>query len=278
MRRFLTCLLALCALALGAQSPTASVDVAKAQAEYDRLKALVDAGALPRKALDDAEDTLAEARDQGVLHQLLYGRLSLDELTEQQSREMVDASVRRVERKQRRLEAAKKRVELGVAPITSLTPVLEELDASRRVHELALSRARLFEELVSIVHAEELAIEQSEDAAPSGPQPALERFQGIGAFSTAQWKSVLLAYEQEFRKPLPVSAQGETALHRSLGFDHRGRIDVAVAPDSREGLWLRKYLEAIGISYLAFRHAVPGQATAAHIHVGPPSQRIRRAD
>ena len=37
------------------------------------------------------------------------------------------------------------------------------------------------------------------------------------------------AYEEHFGKPLPISAMGETAVHRALGFDHRGRVDVAPA-------------------------------------------------
>jgi hypothetical protein len=63
-----------------------------------------------------------------------------------------------------------------------------------------------------------------------------------------------------------------------MGFDHRGRVDVALKPDSREGQWLRKYLQARDIPYLAFRSAIRGVATNAHIHIGPPSNRIRRAD
>jgi len=75
-----------------------------------------------------------------------------------------------------------------------------------------------------------------------------------------------------------VSARGETAVHRALGFDHRGRLDVAVSPDSSEGKWLREYLAANSIPFFAFRAAVAGKATAPHIHVGPESTRIRFAD
>ena len=77
---------------------------------------------------------------------------------------------------------------------------------------------------------------------------------------------------------MPISARGETALHRSLGFDHRGRIDVALNPDQREGVWLRTWLQRSKIPYYAFRAAVRGKATAPHIHLGPPSTRLRLAD
>lgn len=273
MRRFLTLALLVAGLDSVRAQPARG---AGADAELQRIRELVEAGALPRKALQDAEDAREEARDREVLRALLYGRLDVNELTEQQAREMVEAADRRLERHQRRLEAAKKRVELGVAPITSLTPFLEDLDAARRVRELALARARLLEELVSMVRAED----QPETAdSPSAERPShLERFDGVGSFSVAQFNSISAAFEKTFGKPLPVSAKGETALHRSWGLDHRGRVDVAVEPDSREGAWLRRYLEALSIPYLAFREARRGQATAAHIHIGPPSSRIRRAD
>jgi hypothetical protein len=55
-------------------------------------------------------------------------------------------------------------------------------------------------------------------------------------------------------------------------------VDVALLPDSPEGEWLRQYLEANEIPYYAFRNFVPGKATGAHIHMGPPSNRILKTD
>ena len=106
----------------------------------------------------------------------------------------------------------------------------------------------------------------------------MERFDGGGSFTHNDFKTVLLAFEKQFKKPLPVSAQGDTALHRALGFDHRDRVDVALFPDSAEGEWLRQCLEANDIPYYAFRNFVPGKATGAHIHMGPPSNRILKSD
>jgi len=64
-----------------------------------------------------------------------------------------------------------------------------------------------------------------------------------------------------------VSAMGETAVHRALGFDHRGRVDVAVNPDQPEGVWLREFLTENRIPYFAFRQAVPGKGHwSAHTH------------
>jgi hypothetical protein len=58
-----------------------------------------------------------------------------------------------------------------------------------------------------------------------------------------------------------------------LHFDHRNAIDVALHPDSKEGRSLLEYLRQAGIPFIAFRNAVPGAATGAHIHIGKPSPR-----
>jgi hypothetical protein len=70
-----------------------------------------------------------------------------------------------------------------------------------------------------------------------------------------------------------VSALGQTAVHNRLGFDHRNAADVAVHPDSPEGRALLDHLRALGVPFLAFRGAVAGASTGAHVHVGAPSPR-----
>ena len=54
-------------------------------------------------------------------------------------------------------------------------------------------------------------------------------------------------------------------------------LDVAVHPDTAEGRALMAYLRAASISFIAFRSAVPGAATGAHIHIGPASHRVAHA-
>ena len=81
-------------------------------------------------------------------------------------------------------------------------------------------------------------------------------------------------FSARFGRALPISAFGQTAAHDRIGFDHRQAIDVAVHPDSPEGLGLLDYLRSIGIPFIAFRRAVAGEATGAHIHIGQPSRRI----
>ena len=83
-----------------------------------------------------------------------------------------------------------------------------------------------------------------------------------------------VAFREHFGKPMPVSAMGETAVHRAMGFDHRGRVDVALHPDQPEGVWLLQYLTDNHIPFFAFRQAVKGKATGAHIHIGPMSTKL----
>jgi hypothetical protein len=82
-------------------------------------------------------------------------------------------------------------------------------------------------------------------------------------------------FTTRFGRQLPLSAYGQTAVHNRLGWDHSNSVDVPVHPDSAEGQAILAYLRGAGIPFLAFRSAVPGKATGAHIHIGFPSHRVR---
>lgn len=277
MRLIQTLAVFLCGVALFAQTPIAPTAVVRATEDVERLRALVQAGAAPRIALEKAERELLAAQDEVILKQTLYGELTVEDLTSDQAEQMISAAQRQFDRQQQRLDDAKKLVEEGVSPRTSLTPFLEDLDSHRRTLDLALGRSRLLDELAIMARAEEEQMEQ-EDLSPQGPWRAMERYLGDGIFNDVDFRVLAVAFEKRFLKSLPVSARGMTATHRRLGFDHRGRVDVALNPDQPEGVWLRKYLETNRIPYYAFRTAIAGKATAAHIHLGPPSLRLRLAD
>jgi len=153
---------------------------------------------------------------------------------------------------------------------------VEELERRRQTLGLARSRAQLLGELAEMARAEE-ALDQILESAPQEAPRIAERYDGGGQFGAAHLKSIVLAFERQFDRPLPVSARGATATHRALGFDHRDRVDVALNPDSPEGWWLRRYLETLRVPYFAFRGVIRGRSTAPHIHIGPPSLRLRRA-
>jgi hypothetical protein len=101
------------------------------------------------------------------------------------------------------------------------------------------------------------------------------RFNGVGNWALANAAQVQSFFASRFGRALPISAFGQSAVHNQLGFDHRNSIDVAVHPDTAEGQALMAYLRGAGIPFIAFRGAVPGSATGAHLHIGYPSRRIR---
>jgi multidrug resistance efflux pump len=260
---------------VSAESPA----MRRALEEVERLRKLVDAGAAPRLKLEEAERALAAARDEEVLERTLYGAVGVEELTEEQSAEMVAAARRALERQTRRLEDSKRLVEEGAMPRTALTAVLQDFDRAKKTVDMAESRARLFAELMAMARAEVEAEAAAHNQPGEAPErEAVLRFGGSGVFTSSQFKKLAAAFQKQFGRALPVSANGDTAFHRSLGFDHRGRVDVALHPDREEGEWLLRFLEAERIPYFAFRRSVPGSATGAHIHIGPPSARLRMAD
>ena len=101
----------------------------------------------------------------------------------------------------------------------------------------------------------------------------LLRFNGGTLWSLGDAQKIEKFFVQTFGRALPISALGQTATHDRLGFDHRNAMDVALHPDSKEGQSLLSFLRQAGIPFIAFRNAVPGAATGAHIHIGKPSPR-----
>ena len=141
----------------------------------------------------------------------------------------------------------------------------------------AESRAKLVQDLAESVRREK-AIASMESQAESHPEWAgkvYTRYEGSGIFTPDDLKVLEAAYTTRFSKPLPISADGETALHRSLGFDHRGRVDVAVTPDQPEGAWLMHYLESNHIPYFAFARRCRGRQPA-RIFTSVPEARDSR--
>jgi hypothetical protein len=248
---------------------------AEAERDLERIRLLVDEGIAPRRQLEEAEARMRDARDRAVLEATLYGRIELSELTEGQAREMTAAAARMLERRQAQLDDIERKVEQGALARAALIPFQEEVDRALRTLDEATARAGLIEELSRMARREVEISESAESAIPDGFPPLAERFDGSGELVEEDWRAILLAYEARFRRGLPVSARGDTAYHRELGFDHRGRLDIALDPDSTEGAWLRHELEARQVPHHLFRAALNGSSSAPHIHVGPPSARLR---
>ena len=237
-------------------------EVSAARAAMARVRALVEAGAAPRAQLAKAEESLADAADAALLRKTAYGQ----DLTLAQADDMIAAADRRFNRRRKALDDAQRLVAAGVGTDLSLGPPRDDLERARKECDLADSRARLVRELSEMAQAEQLV------AARSASLDSETESDGVLAYAT--FARVEVAFEEHFGKKLPVSAVGETAVHRAMGFDHRGRVDVALNPDQPEGAWLCQYLAQNYIPFFAFRQAVPGKATGAHIHIGPMSTKL----
>ncbi len=231
--------------------------------EIERLRALVEAGVIPPAQMAKAQQEANRVR----LEAFVRDMLQKPDLLPDQTTELLKAAAELQKMGIEELKHQQDLISAGAAPPNSLVAFRDRLAFVDKQLDLATTRARLVEEQARIVSAESHLDELIDDelAIQSEGEPG-------------QWDADILEidaeYFEEFGKALPISAAGSTDLHLSMGFDHTGRYDVAVHPDDVEGLFLMSLLEERGIPYIAFRSAVPGQATGPHIHIGPPSLRI----
>jgi hypothetical protein len=260
-------LVTLMALSALAQAPAG--DIARA-------RELSASGVAPNSAVARAENDAADLLDEIVLRRTLYGLITVESISEEETKQMLEAAERRVERRKARMAQVRHMVDEGLLARVALRSLEEEIREHETTLDLARSRAALLDGIAAMARLE-IETAQMEETQPE-MLPVSVKFVGAGRFSRDHLRKVVLAFEKEFGTPLPVSANGDTAFHRAMGFDHSGRVDVAVTPDQPEGVWLRRFLEAENIPYHAFRSFVPGAATGAHIHIGPPSLRRRVAD
>jgi hypothetical protein len=285
MRQFPFVFLLVGSLASFGQSPATSLEalankrIELARGQLQKVIEMVDADALPRIRIEQARLDVADAEDDLILAHNLYSDWSVDDLTNQRANDMIAAAQRRVDRQQARIDQAKSFVDKGFMAVTAVAPLFQELTSRQTTLNFAHSRANLLSQQAALAKLEQsIAASRNASSADTFEQ-SMEHFEGAGTFNEARdLKPLQLAFAKEFEHALPISADGETSLHRALGFDHRGRVDVAINPVEPEGVWLRQYLHSHQIPYYAFTHAVPGKATAAHIHIGPGSTRLAAGD
>ena len=221
----------------------------------------------------------ADAADELILRETLYRPMTAEEIyasedlqdrIEKQVEEMFAAAHRRITRAEKRLEYIQAEVAAGRMKPESVRQQLDEVKRRIEVGYLASARSNLLKDIVNSARAER-------NAAYKATRQWVQKYNGNGIFSAIHYRAVSKAFLRQFGRAMPVSAEGDTRLHRALGFDHRGRVDVAVSPDSFEGRWLIRQLELLRIPYYAFRTAIMGRATGAHIHIGPGSLRAKAA-
>jgi len=246
--------------------------VIRAKVDFDRVKQLVDQGVLPRLRLEKAQDDMDDALDMSILKKNIYSA----DITPEQADQMVQIAERMAIRKQRSMARMQSMVSSGILSLAEAELAGADLERSRSALAMAITRANVVRQLAEAAKLQKqiATLESQAETHPEWNGKLYSKYDGNGAFSVVDRHRVEGAYMAHFLKPLPVSADGETAVHRSLGFDHRGRIDVGVSPDSPEGLWLLSYLQKNHIPYFAFRAAIPHRATGAHIHIGPQSTRL----
>jgi hypothetical protein len=225
------------------------------------------------------EEQEADAEDSDILLRTMR-TVTVDELTtsaplrdstELDAREMLGAGERMADRADKRVQRADDLVARREAPASAASDAREEAARRHATLDLITDRAAMLSELIEMARAD--------DSGPSGARRTgfgTFRYDGSGRLiRPSELATLSAAYQKKFMKTLPISAWGETATHAMLGFDHRGRIDVAIGPDGPEGLWIRAWLERSRIPYYAFRTAMLGRSTGPHIHIGPGSTRIR---
>ena len=177
------------------------------------------------------------------------------------------------------IEEVEKRKELQAKGIASKSE-LDSGDQAVKDAQAQLENARR-----QLVESDHLIAEASAEPAKPGSsrssgtgryavRAAVMKYSGTGSWAVAQASQVNAFFASKFGRQLPVSALGQSETHNRLRFDHSNSVDVALHPDSAEGKALMEYLRSNGIPYLAFRSAIRGVATGAHIHIGHPSHRL----
>lgn len=181
-----------------------------------------------------------------------------------------------VKRAAQEVDKRKQLLALNIIARRELEEKEQELAREQAKVEETKSKIGGTDTLVAEVRAEEqLAKMRPLGVGGYATTASLIRYNGPSGWSLSNAIQVQSFFINRFGRSLPISAYGQTQVHDRLGFDHRNAIDIAVHPDSGEGQAVMAYLRNAGIPFIAFRHAVSGSATGAHIHIGHPSRRIR---
>ena len=142
------------------------------------------------------------------------------DLSEEQANSLVRAAGRRYMRRKLAYNEAR---QSGKAATGELDALRVNLEAARRVCDVAESVERHARELTVMARADFELESQISTLAPS-MLGLVERYNGSSTFTAADLRAMEQAFFKQFGKILPVSTRGDSAVHRALGFDHRGTI------------------------------------------------------
>ncbi len=202
---------------------------------------------------------------------LRYSALTTDLLPDEAD-QMVTVAERMFLRSQKRAMQTRQLVETGILARSEAEASSTDVINAKLQLDLAIERAGLVKDMALQKHQAE--IETEAESHPEWNGQVYTRYDGNGTFTRADFNKISSAFLSTFGHVIPVSADGQTAVHTALGFNHAGRVDIALNPDQPEGVWLLRYLQKNRIPYFAFRAAVAHKATGAHIHLGPGSTRL----
>ncbi len=211
-------------------------EISRVQSDGE-LYSQVNAGAPFGDTLEQAEDPLADARDSELLGP--HNRA----LTEEESADMEAVALRRLERRKKRMTKLEPLVGSGPLPFDALdvsSGGSRFCSKGLRIGGVA-NRARPSSARVDGAPRLRVAGSSIDWAACNGTlrRRWLVYLWRLEAVSAGLWKAV--------QKVFACQRTCETAVHRALGYDHQGRLDVALFPDALEGLCLRDYLESYEI-------------------------------
>jgi hypothetical protein len=220
-----------------------------------------------KETKSDINDRVAQAKNEMIVAAKNY-KASLEKVLALQEAEVKsDAEV---------VEKRKALLQQGIVSKREVEDSERVLDAAQaKVNQTKRQMSESDELIAEAAAAEQLARLPAPRAGSYVSTAALIRYSGSN-WALTDISKVENFFDAKFKHALPISAFGQTAVHTHLGFDHANSVDVAVHPDSAEGEALMAYLRSMSIPFIAFRSAVPGSATGAHIHIGYPSHRLAR--
>jgi hypothetical protein len=179
-----------------------------------------------------------------------------------------------------KLEQLRQLVADGLVARNELAAAEESVAALTATLQTTRKKIGDSDQMIAEIQSEEIRKTQSVTHAGLANKPrsfvkqTVLRYNGAANWSIAHLAGIQSFFSSTFGRALPTSTVGQSATHNRLGWDHRNSVDVGLHPDSAEGKMLISFLQTQGIPFLAFREAIPGISTGAHIHIGRPSQRI----
>ena len=185
-----------------------------------------------------------------------------------------------IKRATQKLEQLRGLVTDGLVAKNELEAAEESVAALQSTLEATRKRIGDSAQMIDEIQSEEL--KKTQTLAQAGlvnktrglVRPTVLRYNGSANWSIGYLTGIQNFFITTFGRSLPTSTVGQSTTHNRLGWDHRNSVDVALHPDSAEGRTLITFLQNHGIPFLAFRGAIPGVSTGAHIHIGKPSQRL----